>query len=206
LYTSAAAAKLPDPNDVGDGTSDRSLLRRYSTGSEAAAALVYNRYAARLRALVRSKLSSPLTRRLDPDDIVQSVFRRFFHSVSQGNYSVPEGDDLWDLLLVITLNKVRTEEAFHRAGKRDVRLTAGGMWTGAALTALARHDSAVYFRLAVDEALERLPDLHREVVELRMAGHEVADIARQTGRSKRTVERFLQEARRQLSTLLDGTA
>jgi RNA polymerase sigma factor (sigma-70 family) len=168
-----------------------------------AASLLYDRYAARLRALVRAKLSSPLARRLDPEDIVQSVFGRFFHAAGQGNYIVPEGEDLWDLLLVITLNRIRTQEAFHRAGKRDVRLTSEADWQGPALLALARQDSAAFLRLTVDEALDRLPPLYREVVELRMAGHEVAEIARQTGRSKRTVERFLQEARRHLSTLLD---
>src|SRR5262245_33816112 len=93
-----AAAAFTSPVELAEGISDRSLLRRFSSGNEAAAALMYNRYAARLRALVRSKLSSPLTRRLDPEDIVQSVFRRFFQSASQGNYDVPEGEDLWDLL------------------------------------------------------------------------------------------------------------
>jgi DNA-directed RNA polymerase specialized sigma24 family protein len=40
------------------------------------------------------------------------------------------------------------------------------------------------------------------VVELRMEGYEVAEIAQQTGRSKRTVERILQESRNQLKVLL----
>ncbi len=36
-----------------------------------------------------------------------------------------------------------------------------------------------------------------------MAAHEVAEIARQLGRSKRTVERILQETRRHLRTLFE---
>ena len=40
------------------------------------------------------------------------------------------------------------------------------------------------------------------MVELRIQGHEVAEIARQTGRSKRSVERALQEVRSKLRTLL----
>src|SRR5437764_15352156 len=74
--------------------SDHSLLQSFSTGSEAAAVLMYERYAARLRALVRAKLSPILNGRLDADDVVQSVFRRFFLAAGRGNYDVPEGKDL----------------------------------------------------------------------------------------------------------------
>src|SRR5437868_1914055 len=57
-------------------------------------------------------------------------------------------------------------------------------------------------QVVVQEALERLSPQHRRVVELRIEGHEVNEIARKTERSKRTVERVLQEARQQLRDLL----
>src|SRR5688500_6266680 len=103
--------------------SDGSLLRRFRTGNTRAAEQLYRRYSDRLRALVRTNLSHGLSRRLDADDIVQSVFRRFFEAARQGRYMLPSGEELWDLLLVITLNRLRSEEQFHRAGKRDIRLT-----------------------------------------------------------------------------------
>src|SRR5262245_23793795 len=111
---------LPDPVPQ---VSDHSLLRRFRRGSQDAATQLYLRYVHRLRALVRANCSSQLTRRLEPEDIVQSVFRRFFRRVLKGDYDVPPGEELWGLFLVIALNKIRAEEAFHRAGKRDVRLT-----------------------------------------------------------------------------------
>src|SRR5215213_3826967 len=114
----------PTGEEPGLEPSDRSLLFRLKGGQQDAATQLYMRYAQRLRALVRSRCSSQLSRRLEPDDIVQSVFRRFFRRVLQGDYDVPPGEELWGLLLVIALNKIRTEEAFHRAGKRDVRLLA----------------------------------------------------------------------------------
>jgi DNA-directed RNA polymerase specialized sigma24 family protein len=40
------------------------------------------------------------------------------------------------------------------------------------------------------------------MVELRVEGYEVAEVARKTGRSRRTVERILQEARLKLGELL----
>ena len=91
-------------------SSDRSLLLRLRRGEQDAATQLYVRYAPRLRALVRARCSDRLAGRLEPDDIVQSVFRRFFRRVVQGGYEVPPGEELWGLLLVIALNKIRTEE------------------------------------------------------------------------------------------------
>jgi DNA-directed RNA polymerase specialized sigma24 family protein len=59
-----------------------------------------------------------------------------------------------------------------------------------------------FLQLAVAEALARLPEAQRQLVELRIEGCEIADMARQTGRSRRTVERLLQEARQRLGVLL----
>jgi RNA polymerase sigma-70 factor (ECF subfamily) len=150
--------------------------------------------------MVRTNLSRGLSRRLDADDIVQSVFRRFFHAARQGRYALPSGEELWDLLLVITLNRLRSEEQFHRAERRDLRLTVD---LGAAAAEAGSCDLDTFLTLAVEEALGRLPDHYREVVRLRMEGYEVAEIAAQAVRSKRTVERMLQEVRERLRSSLN---
>src|SRR5262249_22508455 len=162
---------------------------------------LYVRYVHRLRALVRANCSSQLTRRLEPEDIVQSFFRR----VLQGDYDVPPGEELWRLFLVIALNKIRAAEAFHRAGKRDVRLTVADGEAERVLAAQPGEDEAAYAALqrTVEEALERFSPQQRLMIELRIQGHEVAEIARQTGRSKRGVERALQEVRAGLRALLE---
>src|SRR5262249_43563732 len=152
------------PGDVstvpdGNGPSDRSLLFRLRGRQQDAATELYFRYAQRLRALVRARCSGQLARRLEPDDIVQSVFRRFFRRVLQGDYDVPPGEELWGLLLVIALNKIRTEEAFHRAGKRDVRLAADA--ADPALVADPDDVSArAILNLCVEHALGHLPPHH----------------------------------------------
>jgi RNA polymerase sigma-70 factor (ECF subfamily) len=176
--------------------SDHSLLVRLREGQEDAATRLYLRYAKRLQALVRARSSPQLARRVEPEDIVQSVFRRFFRRVLQGNYDVPPGEELWGLLLVIALNKIRTEETFHRAAKRDMRLCSQ---TGNPDRLLAPGEEArVILQLTIQEALGQLPEQSRVLVEMRIHGYEVAEIAQQSGRSKRTVERILQEARSRL--------
>jgi RNA polymerase sigma factor (sigma-70 family) len=184
--------------------SDHSLLGRFRRGSQDAATQLYLRYVHRLRALVRANCSTALTRRLEPEDIVQSVFRRFFRRVLQGDYDVPPGEELWGLFLVIALNKIRAEEVFHRAGKRDLRLTIADGQADRLLASRPGEDELAYatLQLTVEQGLERFPPQQRLMVELRIQGHEVAEIARQTGRSKRSVERALQEVRTKLRTLL----
>ena len=47
----------------------------------------------------------------------------------------------------------------------------------------------------IDEVTEALDPMYREVLDLRVEGHKVSEIARRLGRSKRTVERTLQGLR-----------
>ena len=185
------------------GPSDGSLLARVRDGSQDAAAALYHRYAQRLLALAKAKCGTDLAARVDAEDIVQSVFGSFFRAAARGYYDVPSGEELWGLLLVIALNKIRAKGAHHRAAKRDVRKTVGG----AALTPAdggveppATDEAAHHLlRLVIGDVLDLLPVGHREVVRLRIEGWEVAEIAQRAGRSRRTVERVLQEFRARMA-------
>jgi RNA polymerase sigma-70 factor (ECF subfamily) len=181
-----------------DEPSDGELLERFRRGEQFAATVLYLRYAPRLLALAEARCSSGLTHRLDSEDIVQSVFGRFFRRARKGGYEVPVGAELWSLLLVIALNKIRAAEVYHRAGKRDVRATT----TADRLNDAAPVDGDPYLHVVVNEALERLDEPLRQTVELRLHGYEVREIAERTGRPLRTVERLLQEARAELKQLL----
>jgi RNA polymerase sigma-70 factor (ECF subfamily) len=182
--------------------SDKSLLRRFRLGQEAAATELYRRYASRVHGLARRRFSSRLSRRVDADDIVQSVFCAFFQAVRKGYYDVPDGEDLWRLLLVIALNKVRSNRTFHLAARRDVRLTVPV--THLKSRKQAGHKTGMLLCIALDEALQQLEAPQRRMVELLIEGHEVSEIAAKLGRSKRTVERNLQEVRKKLNGLLEG--
>jgi RNA polymerase sigma-70 factor (ECF subfamily) len=182
----------PTPSDV-------SLLRRLRTGDQDAATRLYLRYAKRLHLLARAECSPELARRVDMEDIVQSVFSSFFRGVSNGYYELPAGEELWKLLLVIALNKIRAKGAFHRAARRDVRQTVGGN----ALTNVSTADAPFQaLKMTVEEVMTDLPAAQQQMVDLRIEGYEVAEIAEKTRRSKRTVERCLQEFRKKLAEIL----
>jgi RNA polymerase sigma-70 factor (ECF subfamily) len=188
----------------GQAVSDRSLLRRLRSGQPDAATELYLRYAERLEALAAGQCAADLSPRLDPEDIVQSVFRTFFRRVAGGQYDVPEGEELWQLFLVIALHKIRSTATFHRAAKRDVRVTVTGLPESLAGRPLAAPDETARTTLClvIDELLDSLPETMRAIVELRIEGHEVEEIVRRTKRARRSVERALQEFRTRLSDLI----
>src|SRR5207249_1522497 len=79
------------PLEAASSVSDDTLVRWLRCGNDGAANRLYSRYVDRLRALARAKLSTDLSRRVDAEDIVQSVFRRFFQAARRGNYDAPAG-------------------------------------------------------------------------------------------------------------------
>jgi len=196
-------AAAPTPSAQGTA-SDRSLLRRLQHGQADASTELYLRYAERLHALAAAQTGPDLARRIDPEDIVQSVFRTFFRRASLGHYTIPDGEEIWKLLLVIALNKVRTVGAFHRAAKRDVRRTfSGEAFDRAVESQYGRGEDALsLLRMVVEELLQSQPEAHRRMIELRIEGHEVNDIATAVKRSKRSVERVLQDFRQTLDALI----
>lgn len=197
------------PSDL-DSKSDESLvrfLRRSDVGpSEDAATSLYLRYCNRLLGMTRARAGADLTSRVDAEEIVQSVFRTFFRRVSEGYYHAPSGEDLWKLLMVIALNKIRRAGEYHRAAKRDVRRTVGGVDTEVIQTAPAPNNESAYYHLdlVVQDALQHFKPRDRQMIELRLQGFEVAEIADRCGRSKRTVERVLQHSRDKLRLLFEG--
>jgi RNA polymerase sigma-70 factor (ECF subfamily) len=92
------------------------------------------------------------------------------------------------------------DDVVQRAAKRDVRRTTGSIDTEAGGEAASARDNLplTVLQLTINEILERLPASHRRIVELRVEGYEVAEIAKQTGRARRSVERILQEFRDRL--------
>jgi RNA polymerase sigma-70 factor (ECF subfamily) len=186
------------------GTSDSSLLRKFQEGQPDASTELYLRYAERLHALVAAQSSKVLARRVDAEEIVQSVFRTFFRRAAQGHYSVPAGEEIWKLLLVIALNKVRATGAYHCAAKRDMRQTVGGaVFEHAMESEQCRDEGALtVLRMVIEDLLEGMTAANRRTIELRIEGYEVAEITERVQRSKRTVERVLQGFRNRLEALI----
>jgi len=182
------------------GDSDQTLVRRIrKDGDDDAALRLYLKYSERLLRSTERNMSDALSSRLDPEDVVQSVFRTFFRRTSEGQYQVPEGEELWKLLLVMSLNKVRSVGKFHRAAKRNI-CSSSSLAADDAIGLQSRDEfSRAILELSINEIISELPESARRIIALRIEGFEVAQISEMTSRAKRTVERVLQNFRAEMT-------
>lgn len=181
------------------------LVARWRDGDEGAANHLFRNYADRLVALARSRLSDKFARRIDAEDVVQSAYRSFFSDVRAGRYEIEDGDDLWQLLVVITLHKLQNQVRKNVAGKRAVdreRGVGGDRGWEDVQDHVVRHEPSPVEALALFDELEllmrRLEPLHRQIIELRLQGHDTEAIAAQVQRTQRTVRRVLEGVRQLL--------
>ena len=177
--------------------SDGSLMAEFSNGHREAAEELFHRYSARLQSIARSRLSRYLSSRVDPEDIVQSAFKSFFRRAAAGGYMAPLSNDLFNLLIVITMRKVNAHVDHNRAAMRDVRRESGNQ--SLAENIIDESESLRDLLLTIEDVCRELTATQREIVNLRLEGYTVAEIAAKATRSKRTVERELQNFRQLLA-------
>ena len=185
------------------------LLQELKEGNEEAAQVLFDRYVQRLVALARSRLSARMRRRVEPEDIVQSVCRSFFRHAQEGAYTLPEKKSLWSLLAAITINKVRGQVEFHTAKKRAFQLEVSAIGTRSAYAmppeALAQEPAAEEAEVILEElgeAMGSLDPLGRQIFELHLAGVPFDEICTEVQRSGRTVRRALEKVRKDLEQRL----
>lgn len=198
---------LAPPQETRHAPSDADLLHQCRQGCESAAAAIHNRYERRVRHLARLHWPPAMRSRFDPDDIVQEVFDRFFRAVRRGLYTTTEESGLWGFFLVVTLNQIRKSASRHLSRRRDVRQTVGqGTLCPSREAEFPRQMSIAHSRLVVEELLEALPPVMRDVVELKLQGCTVQEIARTLLISQRAVERLLQAIRQRLAEVFQRSA
>ena len=183
---------------------DHSLIGQSCAGDQTAATKLYERYAKRVTSLVRRRCPAPLARTAGVEDIVQSVFGTLFQRIGKGYYDVPDGEELWKLILVMALNKIRAKASYYQALKRDGNRAAAeaAPRQRIPLQEIVHGPASEDLELVFEEILERLPPENRLMARLRVDGYKVSEVAQTTGRSRRSVERILQETRLKLTELL----
>jgi RNA polymerase sigma-70 factor (ECF subfamily) len=189
---------------MSDGSSMQ-LLVRWREGDQQAARDLFWLYAERLIALVRSRLSAQLAQRLDPEDLVQSAYRSFFCGARAGDYDVRRSGDLWRLLVSITLHKLHDQVKWHRRAKRAVGRERDLGAEGPPTELLAAGPSPLEAIALVDEVeglMQLLGSAHGRMLELRLQGHDLEEIASNTRRSVRTVRRVLEGVKQRLEQRL----
>src|SRR5271165_5799708 len=86
-----------------------------------AARIIWDRFSHKLQSLVRRHLDNQIRRREDEQDILQSMYVSFCLGQLQGKTAPSSRQELWRLLVRITMCKVVNTANRHRAARRDVR-------------------------------------------------------------------------------------
>jgi RNA polymerase sigma-70 factor (ECF subfamily) len=183
------------------------LMNRLRAGNPEAAAELFQRYGHRLVGLAQGHLDR-LTRRLvDPEDVLQSVFRSFFARHAAGQFDLADWDGLWAMLVVLTLRKCGRQMRRFRAARRDLRRETGPDRAEVAdWEALADGPSpaeAVALCDLLGQLRERCGTDDWPLVALSLQGFSQAEIGSRAGCTERTVRRVLARARLRLQRLLD---
>ena len=184
------------------------LLQRWRDGDATAANEMFERYVNRLCALARTRLSAKMQRRVEAEDVVQSVYRSFFRKAGE-HYSLNKQGDLWRLLAAITINKIRGKVEFHTAQKRQVyseeSMLADQSMLRVSPEAIAddpKPDDAAAMLEELTEVLGGLEPVQRSIMELSMQNLTIEQISEEVQRSERTVRRTLQQVREELESRL----
>jgi RNA polymerase sigma-70 factor (ECF subfamily) len=172
----------------------------WSTGDEDAARQLFDSYAEQLIVLARKRISQRLASRIDAEDIVQSVFRTFFHRAKQGQFHLEEPDDVCKLLARITVHKTFRQIAFHKRAKRDAgQETPQGDDAQDLLLKLMggepSPEEAAAFVDQLEHFLVQLKDEDRRILEMRMEGYSNVEIAEQLGITDRKIRRIMERMR-----------
>ncbi|MCH7871197.1 MAG: helix-turn-helix domain-containing protein [Planctomycetes bacterium] len=113
--------------------------------------------------------------------------------------------DLWRLLAGITLNKLHRQVERHTAGRRDIgkEEDAGGkIGSMEAVSPEPTPDEAAVMAEELERVMQRTSPTARRVLELRLQGHTIEEIADAIGRSQRTARRLLDGVRQDMEQQL----
>lgn len=159
-----------------------------------------------MKQLADRRISPALQRRVDSEDVVQSVCRTFFRRAHEGEFLIEDDNSLWRLLCAITVAKTRMHVRFHKRQRRDVSseqhldaVQADGSPTMPEVAGSGTlPDEQVAFADQFRHLVEQLDEDESRVLELKLQQMGNGQIAEQLGSSERTVRRIMARIKDQL--------
>ena len=184
------------------------LIEGLRNGDRDALAAFCQQYGDALRRIADRKLPNAVRRRIDPEDVVQSVCRTFFRRANEGEFHLGSSGELWRLLCAITLTKVHEQTRFHLRQKRGVNRESepeprpdedSVIHQPAAAEPSPAH--AAQFADQFQQLLQQLEPNEQRIVDLKLQEFTNEQIAEQLQCSERTVRRILKRVQAVLAQL-----
>ena len=170
-------------------------------GHQSAAQGLWEIYFDRLVGLARRKLAEAPRRLADEEDVALSAFKSLCLGAAQGRFTeLRDRDNLWPLLVVLTVRKAQDLVKHERRQKRGGNRAGSAPHEEIDLENLLSREPTPELSAMLAENCERLlgslEPAQRQIARLKLDGHANAEIAGQLGCGLRTVERRLELIRR----------
>jgi DNA-directed RNA polymerase specialized sigma24 family protein len=196
-------------NETPKSEVDASAVRGLKHGDAEAIERLWADYFQRLVALARKHLPKDSRRAADEEDVALSAFQSLCKGAAAGQFpKLDDREDLWRLLVVITLRKARRAMRRSQSQKRGGGRVSGdsaffpntNKQAPSNLAEMLGEGPTPAFAAEVAEECERLlaqlgDDQLRSIALLKMEGYTVAEISQKMSCAHRSVERGLQVIR-----------
>jgi len=165
-------------------------------GRETAAQGLWELYFDRLVGLARTKLAAATRRSADEEDVALSAFKSLCLGAAKGRFrELRDRDNLWPLLVVLTVRKAQDLVKHERRQKRGGNLAASAPQPAIDIeNFLSREPTPELSAMLAENCerlLEKLDPAQRQIAQMKLEGHANAEIATQLACGLRTVERRL---------------
>jgi RNA polymerase sigma factor (sigma-70 family) len=197
--------------EMSEGNSFKDAMGRLRAGDQDAARALFERFVQRLTALAGTRLSAKMRRKVDPEDVVQSVFRGFFHRQAADQFQIPDWDRLWGLLATITIHKCEHVVEHFQAACRDVSAEDSSLRppdeSEAGWDVVARDPTPAQIAIfdeTIVSLLHEFDERNGQIFLLVLQGWSIEEIANEIPCSERTARRVLDRVRLRLEELRDG--
>lgn len=180
------------------------IIERLKVDDPNAASELWRKFFERLLPRARARLRGHADHAIDAEDLLVSVFDRFFRAVRENRFArLNDRDDLWQILLLLTDRRI--VDHYRRGGIQrrgagmtvsecDVRSSPAEGWE--VMDDEFGPEYVAAFNDQLSAAIGRLNDEKtRAIALLKLEGYENRDIARQLELSLSSVERKLRVVR-----------
>jgi len=138
-------------------------------------------------------------KRFDGEDVVQSVFRSFFRRQEEGQFHIEHSQQLWQLLVTLTLCKTRSHARRHTAAQRDAQADRAISSEHQILDRQPSTMDAIALWEEIDVVLDGLPERTAEIISMRLEGRARTEIAAELSVSRQSIHRILKLVQERLS-------
>jgi RNA polymerase sigma-70 factor (ECF subfamily) len=175
------------------------LLAQLCTGDMAAADQVFRAYEPYLRKAICRKFPASLRARLDPEDILQSVWADLLRGFREAGWRFLNADQLRGFLYVATRNRLIDRTRQHqKALQREERLGEGDQQQ-VLESSQPRPSEVAQAADLWERILAQCPPEHHAVLALKREGYSLAEIAERTDLHPDSVRRILRTLARRLA-------